>query len=93
MACGCAKKKVSATSDAARAERVDRVLYQPSAVAPTAALDGTVFRSVQYLVAPKEDLLAGEIEEAESFTILAHAQKRVRELGPTYGVKATRPGR
>lgn len=90
MACGCSKKKASATSDVARAARVDRVIYQPSPIAPSAALDGTTFRSVEYLVAPKEELLSGDIESAERFSILAHAQKRVRELGPSYGVKATR---
>lgn len=91
MACGCSKKKTSQTVNQARTARV---LYRPTPIAeglaPTHALEGTRFRSVRYLVAPKEDLAAGNLESAEVYNVLAEAQKRIRDLGPGYGVKATR---
>lgn len=98
MACGCNKNKNSAQSDAQRAARVNRVLYQPTPIqglASNHAMNGTSYRRVVYFVAPREELaIAGESLEllgaAERFMTLAEAQKRIRDLGPSYGVKAVR---
>lgn len=91
MACGCSKGRVSQTANAARASRV---MYRPQALsgglAPDHAKDGNRYRRVKYLVALKVLIEEGELAEAESYPTLAEAQKRIRDLGPTYGVKATR---
>lgn len=99
MACGCNKSKNSAQSDAQRAARVDRVLYRPTPIveglANNHAMDGTRYRRVMYYVAPRDALAAAGndlsmLTEAEKLPTLAEAQKRIRDLGPTYGVKAVR---
>lgn len=98
MACGCSKNKNSANANAARSARV---LFRPTSLsdtlAPTHGKTGTSFSPTQYLVAPRVQLLAlsqGELAldeiEAEKLTTLAEAQKRVKQLGPEYGVKAIR---
>lgn len=91
MACGCSKNKASAQ---ANEQRANRVLYRPTAVVeglPSShAKTGNRYSPTTYLVAPREDLAAGNIESAERYNTLAEAQKRIRDLGPLYGVKAVR---
>lgn len=98
MACGCSKNKVSAAANAARTHTT---LFRPVAIAeslaPTHAKTGNRYQPTTYLVAPREELLAlstGDLAldeiHAEKLTTLAEAQKRIRDLGPGYGVKALR---
>lgn len=92
MACSsCSKRKAS---QAANALRANRILYRPTPVvqglAESHALDGPRYRRVRYLVAPRDAIASGELADAEAYMTLAEAQKRIRDLGPLYGVKATR---
>ena len=94
MACGCNKSKNSAQANAQRAARVNRVVFRPTPVveglAPTHAKTGNRYSPTTYLVALREDLASGNVESAEKLNTLAEAQKRLRDLGSAYGVKAVR---
>jgi hypothetical protein len=76
-------------------------MFRPTAIsdtlAPTHAKTGNSYAPTQYLVAPREELLAlaaGTIGldeiRAEKLPTLTEAQKRVKQLGPEYAVKAVR---
>jgi hypothetical protein len=96
MACGCSKKSVSAQANESRANRVS---YRPTPVveglASSHALSGSRYSRVMYYVAPRDAIAAAGddlslLSEAEKLPTLAEAQKRIRDLGPTYGIKAIR---
>jgi len=58
-------------------------------------MDHTSFRRVQYLVCTRAEIEGAKaqgraLSGCETYQVLAEAQKRIRDLGPTYGIKAIR---